>query len=362
MRRLGIAALIAACTCASEPPVRQVGVLDGKEPSVRVWLKSLGAAEGLTVEGKGGLRVRTRGGASMHDGAVRVGRFASGTTFEPIEGIVTVGGKHAYSGSLEWRQGRLVNRVKLENYTLGVLRGELPLKKVPRAAAEAQAIAVRSYTLFYLAKDKPGYDVDDSTLFQRYVGLRYAPDDDRLRAGVQGTAGLYLAADGKPLKAYYHSTCGGRTTDERSALGRNDAPSIRGVPCEWCRASKYWRWKARLEDGAILKAAGVAGPLRSLEVEREAPAARADVFVVSAKRRTSRPAGEFRLAVGPSRLRSTRVLELTRAEGGYVVAGGGWGHGVGLCQMGAIGQGLEGRSGKEIAAYYYPAATIERAY
>ncbi len=71
-------------------------------------------------------------------------------------------------------------------------------------------------------------------------------------------------------------------------------------------------------------------------------------------------AGKFRLAIGPSKLRSVRILELNRVEGGYEIVGGGWGHGVGMCQMGAIGQ--KDRSAQEIVADYDPAATIRRAY
>lgn len=349
-----LAALLpAACGGPTPAPIAIRGAPAGHEPTVRVWLRSLDGAR--TISGKDGLRV----GGAVQEGAVplRDGRF------DPIGGVFTIDGKHTYAGRLEVSDGKLLNHIPLENYVLGVLRGELPLPRVPKAAAGAQAIAVRSYTLFYLAERRAVFDVDDTTLYQRYVGLRYAPADDALRAGVQETAGLYLAVDGKPLKAYYHSTCGGHTTTERKAMGRNDAPSIRGVPCKWCKASKYWRWRARLTDAQILKAAHVAGPLGSLEVRKDKADGRAESFVVKAAGTTRvRPAGEFRLAVGPSRLRSTRVLGLARVDGGYAVEGGGWGHGVGLCQMGAIGQGQAGRSARDIVAYYYPAATIRRAY
>jgi stage II sporulation protein D len=348
-----VALFAAACGGAVPPPIAIRGAPDGEEPTVRVWLRSLDGAR--TVTGKGGLRA----GDDVHQGAVplRDGRF------EPLGGVFTIDGKHTFAGRLEVHDGKLVNHLPLENYVLGVLRGELPLPRVPRAAAGAQAIAVRSYTLYYLAEGRAVFDVDDTTLYQRYVGLRYAPDDDDLRAGVQETAGLYLAVDRKPLKAYYHSTCGGHTTTERKAMGRDDAPSIRGVPCKWCKASKYWRWRARLTDAQILKAAHVSGPLGSLEIRTDEADGRAEAFVVEAAgAKRVRPAGAFRLAVGPSRLRSTRVLALTRVDGGYAVEGGGWGHGVGLCQMGAIGQGQEGRSARDIVAYYYPAATIRRAY
>ena len=74
-------------------------------------------------------------------------------------------------------------------------------------------------------------------------------------------------------------------------------------------------------------------------------------------------ASDLRLKLGPSLLRSTRILALERRTGGgFIAQGAGWGHGVGLCQMGAIGQARAGRSAREIVAHYYPGAILRRAY
>ena len=73
-------------------------------------------------------------------------------------------------------------------------------------------------------------------------------------------------------------------------------------------------------------------------------------------------ANEMRMRLGPSRLRSVRILDVEKRDGGYRVKGAGWGHGVGLCQMGAIGMAQDGKAGREIAAYYYPGATLRRSY
>ena len=89
---------------------------------------------------------------------------------EAKQGVFTLGSR-TYSGRLVIEKGKLVNIVPLENYVLGVLRGEIPLKDIPVEAARAQAIAVRSYTLHYLLQENPLCDVDDTTLYQVYAGL-----------------------------------------------------------------------------------------------------------------------------------------------------------------------------------------------
>ncbi|MHC4957953.1 MAG: SpoIID/LytB domain-containing protein [Planctomycetota bacterium] len=309
------------------------------EESVRVWLRSLGDWTRLELVFDGKTVVLER------DSPERVLR--------PEKGAVRVG-KRLYAGELIWRGGKLVNRLGLENYTLGVLRGELPLKKVPVAAAGAQAIAVRSYTLHYVLQRKKGFDVDDTTQYQVYAGLKYAPDDDNLRTGVNRTRGTYLEWQGEPLKCYYHSTCGGRTTDVPTGLGRPKLIPMASMPCNDCSHSKYWRWRATLSEADVRKATGAKGPI-TLAVEERGAGGRATKIRVT--RDLVVDARTFRLKVGPSKLRSTRILKLQ----GFAVEGAGWGHGVGMCQMGAIGRANAQWSAERIVSYYYPGATLVRA-
>jgi len=361
-RRALLLGLVVSCAgppAARTPPPKDV--LDGREPVVRVELLSLGAWESVDVTGKGGLAVRERGDAQPRSttDAYRITRKGAPAEVVPAEGVFTVAGR-TYAGDLVWDGARLVNRVPLENYTLGVLRGELPLKRIPVAAAAAQAIAIRSYTLSYLAL---GQDVDDTTNFQCYAGLRYAPDDAHLREGVRRTKGLYLEQAGRPLRAYYHSTCGGHTTDVPTGLDREPSPAMEGVPCPYCEGARYWRWSATLDAAPILKAAALDGPLEAVEILETGPGGRARrVRVAAGGREKVMRASAFRLAVGPSALRSTYVLAIARQGDGVKIEGGGWGHGVGLCQLGAIGLADGGKSGEEIVAYYYPGAALRRGY
>ena len=191
----------------------------------------------------------------------------------------------------------------------------------------------------------------------------YGPTVRCKRGGVLATTGEYLLLEGKPLKAYYHSTCGGHTTDPQHGLQPDDPVPLRGVKCDHCKASKYYRWDATLSDEAILRAAHMTGTLEGAEVTLRDPAGRAAALTIRTdEETTSVPASTFRLAVGPSKLRSTNIRSIERVDGGVRIKGAGWGHGVGLCQMGAIGLALEGKRGDQIIAYYYPDAKIRKAY
>jgi stage II sporulation protein D len=373
--------LLGCVACAKNTAVEQEPAAQelhfAEPPTMRVRLASLGKrneillrAPQMVVVESGDAKIKREGRAvlAIERGVLTLDGDPLPTQSARVTatgGMVQIGDA-AYSGALVCRlDGGLVvtNHVRMENYVLGVLRGELPLPRVPQAAAEAQAIAARSYALHYMTNPERDYDLDDTTLYQRYVGFHRAPDDEQLRLGVLATTGEYLLAGGKPLKAYYHSTCGGHTTDPQNGLKPDDTVPMRGVKCDHCKASKYYRWDATIADDAILRAADMGGSLEGAEVTLRDPAGRAAAITIRTDEQTmSVPASSFRLAVGPSTLRSTNIQSMERVSGGLHIKGAGWGHGVGLCQMGAIGLALRGKSGEEIIAYYYPDAQIRKAY
>lgn len=369
---LGVLVLAAvSCVPPTDRPV--VPARSIVEPDVRVHLRSLGEWKKLEIEGKGDLHVITEG-AKVRREKVVVTRMANGCRVEGVtgvldrivlrarKGVLTVKGK-SYSGDFVFKEGKIFNVVSMENYVLGVLRGELPLKDVPKAAAQAQAIAVRSYTLHYLDRKDPLFDVDDTTLFQVYAGLKYAPADKILREGVQTTRGRVLMWEGKPVQAFYHSTCGGHTTDVPTGLNRDAIGCMPGVPCEYCVESKYYRWNATLTEAAVLNASQLEGRLQSVRVTDTGPGGRArEVEILTTKGKRRMRASTFRLQVGPSKIRSTKWLVAEASPDGLVLSGAGWGHGVGLCQMGAIGRARKGQGGAQIARLYYPGATILTVY
>ncbi|MEM8883761.1 MAG: SpoIID/LytB domain-containing protein [Planctomycetota bacterium] len=344
-----------------------------KEPSVRVHLRSYAKWERMVVTGKGQLRVNGAPAAQelklvrAKDAVLLDGRRYERLAIEASKGVFQLGSApsrgRAYAGTLVVDKGRFVTTVPLENYVLGVLRGEIPLKVVPLEAARAQAIAVRSYTMHYLDQKRPFADVDDTTLFQVYAGLRYASQDKILRKGVQTTRGRYLQWENKPLKAFYHSTCGGHTTDVPTGLDRENVGCMEGVPCNFCKASKYYRWNATLSEASVLRATRLSGRLRAVKILEKGPGGRVlRVEIETTKAKREMHANELRLSIGPSKIRSTRWLSTDASPAGLRIEGAGWGHGVGMCQMGAMGRAAAGQTAEEILGVYYVGAKIVTAY
>jgi SpoIID/LytB domain protein len=74
-----------------------------------------------------------------------------------------------------------------------------------------------------------------------------------------------------------------------------------------------------------------------------------------------------RKALHPSFLYSSAIIVEsipTNAEipDEFIYRGAGWGHGVGMCQIGALGMSLKGYSSEEIMYHYYPGSVLKKIY
>ncbi len=286
----------------------------------------------------------------------------------------------------------VVNVLPVEWY----LRGVVPLEIGPRApneaaAAEAQAIAARSYTVARIAAIEGGtsrnasYDVLATVADQVYGGA----DAERpfSNQAVARTIGLVLKYNGRPVSAPYHSTCGGETAAPDEVWRSGNEPYLQRVSDRipgtsdrfYCDISPRFTW-TRAFSGEELDAAvrtylasytsvpsGGAGRVRNVTVESRTASGRVARLTVSAER------GNFTLHANDTRyvlrtpggeiLNSTyfSVQTETRRDGGVarlVVKGNGYGHGIGMCQWGAIGRARAGQSARTILATYYPGTTV----
>lgn len=144
---------------------------------------------------------------------------------------VQVGGRR-YRGSFAALAGEsgpvVVNLVALEDYLLGVVPAEMPFSHLE--ALKAQAVAARSYAASQLgAHGREGYDLCDKEHCQVYGGVE--AETPLASQAVQETAGLVLLFAGKPVRAFFHSTCGGHTEAAEAALTAAPVPYLPGVPC-----------------------------------------------------------------------------------------------------------------------------------
>ena len=276
-----------------------------------------------------------------------------------------------YLGDLEIRAdstGSLVfeNRAPLEVYLEGVVPSEMPAN-YPQAALRAQAIAARSYAVAQLtlaAERGRAAILDDSVASMAYRGREWVRPSTN--EAVRATRGQILTWAGRPLTAYFHSTCGGTTYSARDAFDDAAPPPLAGgVADPFCRNAKYARWRAEL-PGELLDSTvarlGLGGAFRSIVVTQSTLGRATRVLVETDRDHREISGIDFRLACDPARLRSTSWTHVVPWRDGIVIEGRGYGHGVGLCQVGAKGMAEAGRDSTSILRHFYPRAQIVVAY
>lgn len=138
----------------------------------------------------------------------------------------------AYRGKIEVfvnSRGSLtvVNAVPLEEYLRGVVPNELSLPALE--AQKAQAIAARTYTVANIGQfAAQGFDLLPTVRSQVYRG--YSSETAMATQAVNETRGMVATYKGKPIMAYYTSTCGGRTENSENIFDHGE-PYLRGVEC-----------------------------------------------------------------------------------------------------------------------------------
>ena len=281
----------------------------------------------------------------------------------------------------------VVNQLGVEDY----LRGVVPLEignrtDAERAAAEAQAVASRSY-VYVRATGEPRqrWDVVGTVIDQVYGGA----DAERTVTdlAIRSTAGEVLTAGGRVVSAPFHAVCGGSTAaPDEVWRGTTPEPHLRAVRDvnprtgrPWCEPSPRFRWNRTFTEAALEASlarwvraqgrAGTPGRVRSVRVSRLTGSGRVGTLALDTEGGPLELRGnDIRFAlrgssgeilsstyfsVEPTIGRDGRVTELT-------LRGTGYGHGVGMCQWGAIGRARAGETYRHILQAYFPGATIKR--
>jgi stage II sporulation protein D len=268
-----------------------------------------------------------------------------------------------YRGTLQrLDDGQVVNVVNLEAYLYSVVSREMS-PRWPPAALEVQSISARTYVLQRSDPRRP-YDLIPSELDQTYNGI--AGETPASIAAANATRGQVLKFADAFARVAYSSCCGGHTEASSDAWGGAPFPYLQGVVCTACSASPNYRWTTMLALDAIagrfLPELAPLGALRDVRVTDRDSSGRARAFELIAEHGSTVVAGSaFRRGLGTRVLPSLLVTKLERSLEGEEISieGGGLGHGVGLCQWGARGMALEGRTASEILRFYFPGAVVD---
>ena len=346
---------------------------DGRDPFI------VAAGRGATLAPSGAL-------ITVDDGS-RLRTLSAPLIIEAGEptGFVRAAAKD-YRGTLEVRRSAggltVIDHLSLESYLGGVVAAELGVNDPDAAQAlEAQAVIARTYAVRQGARyARQGFDLLSTVADQKYDGV----------SGETGAAWLALAAtkgeivtwQGSPIDAFFHSTCGGRTAAGEEVFPNADRPYLRSVSDldpsgqAWCKDSPRFQWNESWDATALAAAlqrglrlsADEAGAVRSIEATRRSPSGRVTQLRVRLRGRDVVIDGSnaVRRALPPADLDLLRSAAFTltyRGEGDRIgrldLQGTGSGHGVGLCQWGAVGRARAGASYRDILSAYYPGTQLD---
>src|SRR5687767_3115144 len=280
----------------------------------------------------------------------------------------------------------VINVLNMDSY----LRGVVPLEIGTRTAAEfaavqVQAVAARTYSYTRLTTTR-AFDMYATVQDQVYGGVD--AEKAQTDSAITTTRDIVIAYAGRPINAYYSSTCGGSTAGASEVWNdRPDEPYLKpvsdripGTDRFYCDPSPRFSWTQTWDKAALravlekylptYTAAPKTGIGRITAITEQGRTASDRIRVL----RITTDGGTYDLRGNDTRfvlrnpqgsiLNSTYFRHVTTTDNGEVssltVTGRGYGHGIGMCQWGAIGRARAGQDFRTILETYYQGARVGR--
>ncbi len=352
---------------------RSSGEVIGTSSSGEIW-KTIAKGAWIDVSGPGGAQ-------GLYTGPIQLSPLTR-------DGRIQVADKE-YRGSIEVlsrKNGTLtvVNIVDLEHYLRGVVPREIGrLKANQIEALKAQAVAARTYAVSNLGRRSAlGFDLYGTVSDQVYHG--YGAEWSIANRAISETRGVIASYRDKPISAFYSSTCGGRTESIEDAWGGEPVPYLRGVrdrdrgSGDFCRDSPVYEWRVEWKKQTLERILATRLPsldprktgefsLRDMDVKSRSSSGRVKLLEIRSNHGAATVRGDKIRSVlrrpvrGQPMLRSTK-FDLKFGRDNIVAEGGGFGHGIGMCQMGAIGMAGQGYRYEKILKHYYRGIDLKRVY
>ena len=292
----------------------------------------------------------------------------------------------------------VVSRLALELYLQSVVALELGFRAPGDGeAVMAQAVAARTYGVRNRARREAlGFDVFATDADQAYSGTE--SESPEVTDAVLRTAGQILTWHGQPIQALFHSTCGYSTESAEEVFqSRDPVPYLRATSDRfgdgerdfYCSISPRFRWREEWDaDGLSTILArtlpllgrsassssgtggiGDIGRVTDISIARTSSTGRAvelSITTTNGRYTATRSLRDVLKALPDRQLLST-LFQLHVEKAGdrlmkVVASGAGYGHGVGMCQFGAVGRARAGQDYRQILATYYQETTLERIY
>lgn len=287
-----------------------------------------------------------------------------------------------------------VNIIDLEQYLESVISSEMSADS-PMELLKAHAIISRGWAMRAIEANRAsaskmrnaafesnghiGFDVCADDHCQRYEGLRRM--NERAIEAVRATRGQVLTYAGSICDTRFYKCCGGRTEEFETCWEDIHYPYLESVECPWCdthderilrsvlndydqETSDFHDWTvsytaAELHDILREKSGIDFGTIIDLRPLRRGKSGRIFEMDIVGSLRTERIGKELKIRRWLSRTcLYSSWFDVEKTKDGFTLRGHGWGHGVGLCQIGAAVMADKGYTAEQILAHYYPHSTI----
>jgi stage II sporulation protein D len=284
----------------------------------------------------------------------------------------------------------IVKDVALEDYVQAAALSEFAPPSGDLATVEqmleVQAVIGRTYAVAHLGRHAAGgFDLCSTTHCQLYepsriATSRWAPASAE---AVDRTAGMVLSFQRQPVEALFHADCGGHTSDPSAVWGGARRPYLlsRADTGDGMEIDTHVTWEYKTTVAALARALDsdartrFAGDFKGVEIASRDGAGRAGRVAIrshTAGAQANTPVAQvitvrgedFRSALarafGSRSVRST-WFDVKTDRDTVIFSGRGFGHGVGLCQAGALARLKAGATPVEVLRVYYPATILARA-
>ncbi len=295
----------------------------------------------------------------------------------PTSGNLYLNGQ-AYPGGIKISKGGdvfVVNHISIEEYLKGVLpyeMGSLPMDQIE--ALKAQAVAARSYAMAN-RKSKSEYDILPTIYDQVYRGIE--KKDEIINESVELTRGVVALYQGKIINAKYSSTCGGITEDNENVWPGERIPYLRSIrDSGWdgkpfCRFSPNFKWERSYKKDQFFKVV----KKQIKELFGQNPKEIRWIKIVNRTRTNRVRTVEINTDIGKFYLDKDQIRRLfadyrgsikslmfrIKVKGNsIIISGQGYGHGVGMCQYGAMEMAKENYNFEQILHHYYSGITLAK--
>lgn len=329
-----------------------------------------------------------------------------GATIDVADVPTNAGGSQLDTGTEERRywgsvyitldhDGTLVaaNAVSEDKLLAGLVPAEM-YADAPPAALEAQAIAARTELLQKIGRRNltDPFLLCSTQQCQVYAGA--GKEDPRTTRAVEKTRGIVLLRDGGGMvDIRYSASCGGHTENNEAIWGGEADPSLRGRADDpkapmtkvtdatihafladddhdaWCARARQgktkYRWTERVPADAMTARIAAQYPeigrIKNLVPKQRGVSGRVLQLALEGDKATIVVSGDLAIRRLLGGLKST-LFEVARDHDTFVFHGAGFGHGVGMCQMGAIGMAEAGKPATEILGHYYRGTHAHKLY